>query len=95
MSRFHNFFCHYLHKQVPRIVKKYDSTCAACLGSGFVKTRCFATSRFRSGRSTIGKCLLCGGAGFVRICTMRVEPDFSKDDSVAANFTVQIQSDES
>jgi hypothetical protein len=80
---------------VPRIVKKYDSTCAACLGSGFVKTRCFATSRFRSGRSTIGKCLLCGGAGFVRICTMRVEPDFSKDDSVAANFTVQIQSDES
>ena len=37
----------------------------------------------------------CGGAGFVRICTMRVEPDFSKDDSVAANFTVQIQSDES
>jgi len=73
---------------VPRIVKKYDSTCAACLGSGFVKTRCFSTSRFRSGRSTIGRCLLCGGGGFVRICTMRIEPDYSKDDSVAADAMV-------
>ncbi len=29
--------------------------------------------------------MLCGGGGFVRICTMRIEPDFSKGDSVPAN----------
>lgn len=71
--------------QVPRIVMKYDSRCAACLGSGWVKTRRFSTSRFRKGRGVLGKCMLCGGGGFVRICTMRIEPDFSKGDSVPAN----------
>lgn len=70
---------------VPRIVMKYDSTCVACFGSGWIKTRRFSTSRFRKGRSVVGKCMLCGGGGYVRICTLRIEPDFSKEDSVPAN----------
>ncbi len=29
--------------------------------------------------------MLCGGGGYVRICTLRIEPDFGKEDSVPAN----------
>jgi len=68
-----------------RITMKYDERCASCGGSGFVKTRSFKSSR-RNSRSTVGKCLLCGGVGFVRVNTVRVEPDFSKDDSMPADY---------
>ena len=30
--------------------------------------------------------MLCGGVGFVRVNTVRVEPDFSKDDSMPADY---------
>jgi|TARA_B100001142_G_scaffold311687_1_gene346340 hypothetical protein len=34
------------------------------------------------------KCLLCGGLGYVRVCTTRVEPDFSASgkDSMPADY---------
>jgi hypothetical protein len=33
--------------------------------------------------------LLCGGVGFVRVNTTRVEPDFSKNDSMPADYDPQ------
>lgn len=30
--------------------------------------------------------MMCGGVGYVRMCTTRVEPDFSKDDSLPAEY---------
>ena len=68
-----------------RIAMKYDERCASCGGSGFVKTRAFKSSR-KNSSSTVGRCLLCGGVGFVRVNTVRVEPDFSKDDSMPADY---------
>lgn len=69
-----------------RIAMKYDEKCVACGGTGLVKTRSFATSRNRRRRSTAGRCLLCAGVGYVRITTVRVEPDFTKDDSMPADY---------
>jgi len=68
-----------------RIAMKYDERCASCGGSGLVKTRAFKSSR-KNSRSTVGRCLLCGGVGFVRVNTTRVEPDFSKNDSMPADY---------
>jgi len=69
-----------------RIAMKYDEKCVACGGTGLIKTRSFATSRNRRRRSTAGRCLLCAGVGYVRITTVRVEPDFTKDDSMPADY---------
>ena len=68
-----------------RIAMKYDARCASCGSTGWTKTRAFKSSR-KNCRSTIGRCLLCGGVGFVRVNTVRVEPDFSKDDSMPADY---------
>mmetsp|Transcript_32343 Transcript_32343/g.81412 ORF Transcript_32343/g.81412 Transcript_32343/m.81412 type:complete len:222 (-) Transcript_32343:146-811(-) len=72
---------------IARIVKTYDSTCAACNGAGSIMTRSFTSSRFRKKRSTLCRCMMCGGAGYVRVCTTRVAPDFGKDDSLPAAYT--------
>ena len=72
--------------QIPRIVKKYDSECEACCGTGEYKTRRFGTSRFRKTKATSCKCMMCGGVGFVRISTTRVNPDFSQKDSMPAEY---------
>ena len=34
----------------------------------------------------VAVCLLCAGVGYVRITTVRVEPDFTKDDSMPADY---------
>ena len=71
---------------IERIAMKYDERCGSCGGSGMVKTRSFGSSRNRRRSSTMGRCLLCGGVGFVRDVTTRIEPDFTKDDSMPANY---------
>lgn len=67
------------------IAMKYDEKCVGCEGSGFVKTRAFKSSR-RNSKSTTGRCLLCAGVGYVRVNTTRIEPDFSKNDSMPADY---------
>lgn len=77
---------HNASTQIARIVKTYDSTCACCQGTGTLKTRRFSSSRFRKVKGVSCKCMMCGGVGYVRMCTTRVEPDFSKDDSMPAEY---------
>jgi hypothetical protein len=33
------------------------------------------------------RCMSCGGVGYVRMNTLRVEPDFDKDDSMPAEYS--------
>ena len=69
---------------IERIAMKYDERCGSCGGSGMVKTKLWVRSNL--GELHDGACLLCGGVGFVRVVTTRIEPDFTKDDSMPANY---------
>ncbi len=70
------------------IAMKYDEKCVSCGGTGLVKTSAFKSSRKKS-KSTTGRCMLCAGIGYVRVNTVRVEPDFSKNDSMPADYDPQ------